>query len=85
MLFRSDIYRQSYLGFMVTDREFAGSYSRLGMIDGGFAIGRSIRTGFQVVYSDRVGLDGRRRARSRPVTNERLRFTAGPRPSPGSR
>lgn len=68
---RYDIYRQSYLGFMVTDREFANSYSRLGMVDGGFAIGRSIRTGFQVVYSDRLGLDGRRR--KAPVFNADFR------------
>ncbi len=58
---RVDVYRQSYLGFMVTNREFAGSHSRLAMVDGAFAIGPSIRTGFQVVYSDRLGLDGRRR------------------------
>jgi hypothetical protein len=68
---RVDVYRQSYVGFMFTNREFAGSHSRLGMIDGAFAIGPSIRTGFQVVYSDRLGLDGRRR--KAPVFNADFR------------
>ena len=68
---RVDVYRQSYVGFMVTNREFAHSHSRLGMIDGAFAIGPSIRTGFQVVYSDRLGLDGRRR--KAPVFNADFR------------
>ena len=61
---RVDVYRQSYLGFMVTNREFASSHSRLAMVDGAFAIGPSIRTGFQVVYSDRLGLDGRQIGRA---------------------
>ena len=68
---RVDVYRQSYVGFMFTDREFANSFSRLGMMDGAFAIGPSIRTGFQVVYSDRLGLDGRRR--KAPVFNADFR------------
>jgi hypothetical protein len=68
---RFDVYRQSYIGLMFTDREFASSYSRLGMVDGAFAIGPSFRTGFQVVYSDRRGLDGRRR--TAPVFNADFR------------
>lgn len=68
---RIDVYRQSYLGFMVTNREFASSHSRLAMLDGAFAIGPSIRTGFQLVYSDRLGLDGRRR--KAPVFNADFR------------
>jgi hypothetical protein len=62
-----DIYRESHLGFLFTDREFMNSYSRLAFIDGGFRLGSSARGGFQVVYSDRRDLHGVRR--TAPVFN----------------
>jgi hypothetical protein len=49
---RYDLYAQSHLGVMVTDREFLDSHSRLGGVDGRFAIGQNHRFEFQTVFSN---------------------------------
>lgn len=66
-----DIYRESHIGMLFTDREFLNSYSRLAFIDGGLRLGASARSGFQVIYSDRRGLNGVRR--TAPVINADFR------------
>ena len=48
---RYDLYRESHLGVVVTDREFQDSYSRVGGIDGQFRLGQSSRFNFVAVQS----------------------------------
>lgn len=42
---RYDLYSESYFGWIVTDREFLDSYSRVGGFDGAFRLGRNHRLG----------------------------------------
>jgi hypothetical protein len=53
-----DIFKQSSLGFMFTDREFQNSYNRVGGIDGRFKIGKNWTTTFQAVTSQTRFLSG---------------------------
>jgi hypothetical protein len=53
-----DIFKQSSIGFMFTDREFQNSYNRVGGIDGRFKIGQNWTTTFQAVTSETRFLDG---------------------------
>ena len=46
-----DLYTESNLGIIVTDREFMDVYSRVGGADGQFRIGRNQRLGFRAVSS----------------------------------
>jgi TolB-like protein len=56
---RYDLYSESYLGTIVTAREFGHEYNRVGGVDGRFRFGRTHRVGFLAVASDtRSDLDG---------------------------
>lgn len=55
---RYDMYAESFIGAVATDREFSDSYSRLGGLDGQLKFGRNHRLGFRALTSDRRGLDG---------------------------
>jgi len=48
---RYDLYSESSLGVIVTDREFMDQYSRVGGMDGQFKLGRSQRVSFRAVGS----------------------------------
>ena len=48
---RYDLYSESYVGAIVTDREFLDGYSRVGGIDGQFRLGRGSRFNFVAVGS----------------------------------
>lgn len=48
---RYDLYAQSTLGGVVTDREFLDGYSRLGAIDANFRLSSSVSTSFREVRS----------------------------------
>ncbi|MBI3651412.1 MAG: carbohydrate binding family 9 domain-containing protein [Acidobacteria bacterium] len=53
-----DLFKQSSLGVMFTDREYQNSYNRVGGIDGRFKIGQNWTTAFQAVSSETRFLDG---------------------------
>jgi hypothetical protein len=53
-----DIFKQSSIGFIYTDREFQDSYNRVGGLDGRFKIGQNWITTFQAVTSATKFLDG---------------------------
>jgi hypothetical protein len=53
-----DLGRQSTLGAMFTDREFAGSYNRVGGLDGRFRLNTNWIAQFQAVASSTLNLDG---------------------------
>jgi TolB-like protein len=56
---RYDLYAESYLGGIMTSREFGHEYNRVGGVDGRFRFGRTHRVGFLAVASDtRSDLDG---------------------------
>lgn len=56
---RYDLYSESYLGTIVTAREFGHEYNRVGGVDGRFRFGRTHRVGFLAVASDtRSDVDG---------------------------
>ena len=55
---RYDLYSESYLGGIVTDREFFGSYSRVAGVDGRFRIGQTHSAQFVAVASDNRDLKG---------------------------
>ena len=59
---RYDLYSESYIGVITTDREFTSSYSRLGGIDSQFRIGRNHRFSFKSMASDRADAAGQRRS-----------------------
>jgi len=61
---RYDLYSESHIGAIVTDREFSDQYSRLGGVDGVFRIGANHRFGFTAVNSDRRSAEGVRRTGS---------------------
>ncbi len=55
---RYDLYPQSSIGILATDREFMNSYSRLGGFDSRFQIGTNYRFNATFMATDRVGTDG---------------------------
>ncbi len=57
---RYDLYAESFIGAIVTDREFMDTYSRLGGLDGQFRLGSNHRLGFRLLSSDRQGAEGER-------------------------
>ncbi len=68
---RYDIYPQSYVGAIMTDREFLDSYSRVAGVDGQFRLGRTHRAQFLAVTSTHRDLEGN--ALSGPMFNAELR------------
>jgi len=57
---RYDLYSESYIGAIFTDREFLDSYSRVGGLDGVLRFGANHRFGFTAINADRQTLDGQR-------------------------
>ena len=55
---RYDLYAESHLGAMVTNRDFLGSASRMVLADGAFRLGRTQSLGFSAVQTDNRDLDG---------------------------
>ena len=55
---RYDLYSQSYIGAIMTDREFLDSYSRVAGVDGRFRLGQTHRAEFLAVTSSHRDLDG---------------------------
>jgi len=56
-----DVFPESYVGVIATDREFINGYSRLGGIDSQFLFGRNHRLGIKVMASDRRDSENGRR------------------------
>ena len=61
---RYDLYSESYIGAIVTDRKFLDRYSRLGGLDGLFRFGANHRLRFTAVNADRRDEAGVRRTGS---------------------
>ncbi|MGH9253530.1 MAG: DUF5916 domain-containing protein, partial [Vicinamibacterales bacterium] len=59
---RYDLYSESHVGLLFTDREFLDSYSRVGGVDGMFRLGVNHRLRFTALNTDRRDVDGARRA-----------------------
>jgi hypothetical protein len=57
-----DIFRQSSIGAIFTDREFQGGFNRVSGVDGRFKFGQNWVTNFQAVTSSTRRLDGTRLA-----------------------
>ena len=55
---RYDLYAESHVGAMVTNRDFLGSASRMVLADGAFRLGRTQSIGFTAVQTDDRDLDG---------------------------
>ena len=55
---RYDLYAESYIGAVLTDREFLDSFSRLVGVDGNFRLGDTYSWGFRALGTDRRDLDG---------------------------
>ena len=55
---RYDLYAESYMGGLVTDREFMGSYSRAMGIDGQFRIGQTARFNYMAFQTMNKDLNG---------------------------
>ena len=55
---RYDLYAESHIGAMVTNRDFLGSYSRMALADGAFRLGQTQSVGFTAVQTDNRDLDG---------------------------
>ncbi len=55
---RYDLYAESHLGAMVTNRDFLGSASRMVLADGAFRLGQTQSLGFSAVQTDNRDLDG---------------------------
>ena len=68
---RYDVYPQSYIGAIMTDREFLDSYSRVAGVDGRFRLGQTHRAQFLAVTSSHRDLDGN--SLSGPMFNAELR------------
>ena len=68
---RYDLYSQSYIGAIMTDREFLDSYSRVAGVDGRFRLGQTHRAQFLAVTSSHRDLDGI--AGSGPMFNAEIR------------
>ena len=58
---RYDLYPESSIGVMVTDREFLDTHSRLGMVDGQFRLGRTHDFSARAAFSDHRDSTGERR------------------------
>ena len=56
---RYDLYAQSYVGGLVTERRFMDGYSRAVGIDGQFGIGQSARFNYMAFQAKNRNLDGR--------------------------
>jgi hypothetical protein len=59
---RYDLYSESHIGLVMTDREFLDSYSRVGGIDGRLRFGRNHRLNFLAIASDRRDANGTRQS-----------------------
>ena len=59
---RYDLYGESHVGAVVTDRAFLDEYSRVGGIDGQFRLGRASRLNFIAVQSQHRDTEGRQRS-----------------------
>ncbi len=57
---RYDLYSESHLGVIFTDREFLDSYSRVAGVDGAFRLGVNHRLRFTALSADRRDEDGTR-------------------------
>jgi len=57
---RYDLYSESHLGVIFTDREFLDSYSRVAGVDGAFRLGVNHRLRFTALNTDRRDADGTR-------------------------
>ncbi len=55
---RYDLYAESHVGAMLTNRGFLGGYSRMALADGAFRLGRTQALGFAAVRTDARDLDG---------------------------
>ena len=55
---RYDLYAESHIGAMVTNRDFLGGYSRMALADGAFRLGQTQSVGFTAVQTDNRDLDG---------------------------
>ena len=55
---RYDLFTESHIGVIVTDREFLDSYNRVAGVDGQFRLGRADRLNFVLVQSDTRREDG---------------------------
>ena len=64
---RYDLYAESYLGTIVTAREFGHEYNRVGGVDGRFRFGRTHRVSFLAVASETLGDDDGDEPLSGPV------------------
>jgi hypothetical protein len=59
---RYDVFTESSVGVIASDREFANTFSRLGGVDGSFRIGRNQRLSVKVMASERLDAAGVRRS-----------------------
>ncbi|MSO82131.1 MAG: hypothetical protein EXQ53_02375 [Acidobacteria bacterium] len=57
---RYDLYSESHIGVLFTDRGFLDSYSRVGGVDGAFRLGVNHRFRFTALNADRRDVDGAR-------------------------
>ncbi|MYD71360.1 MAG: hypothetical protein F4W89_11550 [Acidobacteria bacterium] len=55
---RYDLYSESHIGAMVTNRDFLGGYSRMVLADGAFRLGQTQAVAFTAVQTDNRDLDG---------------------------
>ena len=55
---RYDLYSESHIGAMVTNRDFLGGYSRMVLADGAFRLGQTQAIAFTAVQTDNRDLDG---------------------------
>ena len=55
---RYDLYAESFVGAIVTHRDFMESHSTLGGLDGNFRIGQTQGLAFKAVQTDHRDLDG---------------------------
>ena len=53
-----DLYSESHLGAIFTDREFLDSSSMLGAVDGAFRLSRSMSTNFRLIGTRHLDLEG---------------------------
>ena len=56
-----DVYRNSHVGFIFTDREFLSSYSRMGGFDTSLRLGQTHNFGFRVFVADQTDRNGVRK------------------------
>jgi hypothetical protein len=75
-----DVYRNSHVGFIFTDREFLDSYSRMVGADTSLRLGQTHNFGFRVFAADQVDLNGVRKRGWSPTaaimkTGRNLRYS----------